>query len=276
MRYLVILFSLFAGLHAHSVSLTGSDCDETGYQKTWRDLIVKVNWFGPLDPRKELSKIADKLAEKGFGPDEIERAKRCSGYIYCPKDEHNPEGYSSSQSVEWNGQLVAVAHQFLLDSSGHSIRTNLNSCYFANYIHPNHRLPLKFSSEEKNALARDIEKEKQSDILKVRLKSPLADCHSPYEVDQSDEPMPVGQEILTVSLPTPDISPRPTGKEPVAHFCQVQDRQNLEAPTIYYTNCSATKGDSGSMQLTPKIVFVNGSRKTKWIIKSIISQGGSP
>jgi hypothetical protein len=247
-----------------------------------RKLFIEVNKIGKVEKRRDLSKL-DGLEAAGFTEEDIKRANTCGGIVFCPASGSDGPSYVTAFSLVSPDQVFFPAHLFFRKDANHratTLRSNLDNCYFRNYTHPKDHIPLKMGEAQKKYLhevnpGSKYIRDQLKDGLKIEIARPIPDCQ-PFDVDRSGEPMGVGDKVIAIGAPTPDIVPRPSGFEPVGQFCQIMEPILFsERPSYYYSDCSNSPGQSGAIEFKRIVVTTKeGAVQYKWVAKAMETGGG--
>jgi hypothetical protein len=212
-----------------------------------------------IDPRWPLTVLGPKL---GMSPDEINTARKTTGYVVCPGREYNNPAQGSAVIVGQGDYILTNVHIFIDENDRR--RGPLSECYFQNQTVPYERIPLEFRKGGFKFFTDNPYGTFYNDLAVVRLKKRIAGV-TPFQFDPTGVPIREGEKMLVISS-MQDRLTRPTDPhEPIAQSCsaiKVFDANDRHLTAIY-SDCSSTHGASGSVGL----VRIDG----RLVIKSILS-----
>ena len=280
--------------HASFKQLTQQDpgCEESQVSNGFAELVHHVNLIWQqgmtkwVDPRGLLSQ---KAAELGLSADEVTRIRKTIGYVICP-GQKNEQTIVSTAMVVGNGtQIVTDAHAFMDSVTGRR-HEPLEDCMFINQYDYT-AIKLDFSSEDRYKFyTTKPNAEWYKDLAIVKLKKRVPG--RTFSFDLENKPLNPGDKLIMVSadqLELPFRVPQvhiPRGNqlipvlggqfnfatdinnEPIAQACHVM-KYFPQGSGAIYSDCSATKGASGS------VVFVRGS-DGELHARALDEQGGFP
>lgn len=290
-------FSLAASAMPHAslnqlVEQSDPNCSEAGNASGLKDLIEQIglikqqnedgsflldNDGKALDPRGSILDLGPKI---GLANKDIIRSRYTTGYMICP---HAPDAGGAAALIGDGTHIITSAHLFTDDFGGY--KDDLSDCFFQNQASPNKRVQLKFNRDpSKNIFSRDPSRDGENDIavVEIDLKS-LPDGKflppgiKPFPLDDSESVLTKGQKVVMISASAKNMKRPVDPNIPVVQACHYEKSMAYDgARKVYgvYTDCTAYKGQSGSIQLV-KVRSLNKDNKyvEQWAIRAITSAG---
>jgi V8-like Glu-specific endopeptidase len=208
-----------------------------------------------IDPRGLLSV---KGPELGLSAQEMAQLRQTVGDVVCP-------GTQGTAFVIGQGHDILTNAHIFVDENGND-RANLDKCFWQNKEEPFQRIPVETDAHHLKLFTRLTAKEFYLDLAVARLAQAIPGGHPlPFDSSASVE---IGEPLIMVSagqLRMPSL-PKPVtefirgdpeqpafefdyNREPILQRCTVRavgKPTDRGANDAIYTDCSATKGTSGS------------------------------
>jgi V8-like Glu-specific endopeptidase len=231
---------------------------EFGFQRDlWRvNLVGSRNADGQWrDPRGLLSVRGPEL---GLSAQEVSRLRKTVGDVVCP-------GTQGTAFLVGQGRTILTNAHIFVDENGND-RANIDKCFWQNKDEPFQRIPVEVGEHSLKLFTRSTAKEFYWDLAVARLEQTIPGVQ-PLPFD-TPNPVEIGAQLIMVSatqrrmpsLPKPETEfirgdpAQPAfafdySREPIVQGCSVMavggPADTVPNDTIY-SNCSATKGSSGS------------------------------
>ena len=224
--------------------------------------------------------LSVKGPELGLSGREIAQLRQTVGDVVCP-------GIQGTAFLVGQGRQILTNAHIFVDENGRD-RANLDKCFWQNKAEPFQRIPLKIGENALKLFTRSTVKEFYLDLAVARLERAIPEAH-PLQFDTGTS-VRVGEQLIMVSagqLRMPSLPKQMTefirgdpresafefdyNREPILQSCTVMavGRPTDTVPNdAIYSDCSATKGASGSPvlvrsqngELTTKGVHVGGGQ----------------
>lgn len=262
MRFATLISLTLLPLVAGAIPLVKPSCNETGYQKGFRELVQKVAIIGE-DSRVAVEKLKDQ--KKLRSDRELETIKRNVGWIRCPVTE------VGVTPTLWNGgtatlinvsdpnnsvestTLITSAHTFFLKDNKTPV-TRLSECYFTNRFEPTLRHPLNLKDRDLSDGRRQADgrfaigsfnfiEDYWMDRAVVQLKKPIAGSKG---LMVSSKGIGANEEILNISAPPINSKGFNAYTQLVGQVCLGHETVEASRGTAIKTDCDAEGGASGS------------------------------
>jgi V8-like Glu-specific endopeptidase len=212
-----------------------------------------------IDPRGLLSV---KGPELGLSEQEMAQLRHTVGDVVCPGTQ------ATAFLIGQGHDILTNAHVFV-DENGND-RANLDKCFWQNKDEPFQRIAVETGEHDIKLFTRSTAKEFYLDLAVVRLAQAIPGVHPlPFDTRDSVE---IGEPLIMVSagqLRMPSL-PKPVtefirgdpkqavfefdyNREPILQGCTVMavgSPSDTVANDAIYSDCSATRGSSGSPILT--------------------------
>jgi Trypsin-like peptidase domain len=271
------IFACIAALATGLGPLTATELGSSGVLQPV-NLVGSKNSNGQwIDPRGLLTV---KGPELGLSGREIAQLRQTVGDVVCP-------GVQGTAFLVGQGRQILTNAHIFVDEDGRD-RANLDKCFWQNKDEPFQRVPLEIGENTLKLFTRSTVREFYLDLAVARLERAIPEAH-PLKFDARAS-VGVGEQLMMVSagqLRMPSLpkqvtefiraDPRKTAfefdynREPILQSCTVMA---VGRPTdtvsndAIYSDCSATKGASGSPvlvrsqtgELTIKGVHVGGGQ----------------
>jgi Trypsin-like peptidase domain len=249
------IFACIAALATGLGPLTATEFGSGGILKQV-NLVGRKNSNGQwIDPRGLLS---IKGPELGLTGREIAQFRQTVGDVVCP-------GVQGTAFLVGQGRQILTNAHIFVDENGRD-RANLDKCFWQNKAEPFQRIPLKIGENALKLFTRSTIKEFYLDLAVARLERAIPEAH-PLQFDTGAS-VRIGEQLIMVSagqLRMPSLPKQVTefirgdprenafeyyyNREPILQSCTVMavGRPTDTVPNdAIYSDCSATKGASGS------------------------------
>jgi hypothetical protein len=211
--------------------------------------------IGPEDGRAPITAIGPDL---GLSPQEIEQARKATGYLFCPGTEFGNAALGAAALVEGPRTLVAAGHSFI-DDQGRP-RLPFEDCHFSNQAETSVTISLDAGDDGLVLGAADaMPPGHPRDFAVARLSGPVAGVQ-PYPIYRPRSAGAlVGLELIVLTAFQPGAADSDL-LVPLAQRCSIRDFRRAaeldpqlpagEADGVVYTDCDAERLASGSVMLT--------------------------
>jgi Trypsin-like peptidase domain len=249
------VFACIAALATGLGPLTATEFGSRGVLQPVNLVGSKNNNGQWIDPRGLLTA---KGPELGLSGREIAQLRQTVGDVVCP-------GVQGTAFLVGQGRQILTNAHIFVDENG-SDRANLDKCFWQNKNEPFQRVPLEIGENALKLFTRSTVREFYLDLAVARLERAIPEAH-PLRFDEGAS-VRVGEQLIMVSagqLRMPSLPKQVTefiradpakgafkfdyNREPILQSCTVmavgRPTDSISNEAIY-SDCSATKGASGS------------------------------
>ncbi len=275
-RTLVTLVLAFAHITGHAIPLVKPGCDDTSYERGFRDLVHKVGIMDS-DERVETSVLVNRgVLTKA----EEQRIRATFGNIECPiyrwdpvkkKDVYHRHSVASAAIVHDKQTIITAAHVFFDSESKEPIQY-LSKCKFRNREIPAVVTSLNLKDGMLSGAGAKLKvpgrmvfgtldpfAEPNRDRAAIRLAAPVANAE-PFEYDSSDAyPTEKPNALINISIPQVDMAAAKRSSDPHYEYTGVIGQRCSNRDTypglprvtpVMKVDCDSFGGGSGSVLLT--------------------------